>query len=87
MAKYGHMATYGHNPHDLKYDHDGYLWKEHGKCNSTVKESCDFDVWVKSYGQHKDFRLFSYLDLLLKAKNGPRREKNVIKIPIFDFSQ
>ena len=52
---YGQICPYGHNPHELKYGHDGYLWKEHEKTNSPVKELGDLDIWVKSYGQECDY--------------------------------
>ena len=85
--KYGHMATYGHNQHDMQYGQYGYPRKEHEKCSSPVKELIDLDVWFQSYGQNKNFELFPYVNLLCKTKNGLRRQNSKDKILIFGFLQ
>ena len=36
--KWPKMAIFGQNQHNQKYDHGEYLWKEHEKTRSPLKE-------------------------------------------------
>ena len=66
MVKFGHLAIFGHSQHGPKYEHDGYLLKEHKKNKSLVKVSSDLDAWLN--GQIKNFRTFPYVRSLCKTK-------------------
>ena len=46
---------YGHHKYDFGYNHVGYSWNKHGKCEPPVKTIGKYLYYIKSYAQ-KNFK-------------------------------